>query len=194
MQFIKKHFEEKINFSVVLASLGGAAVWLSVAVRRPGQVDRDSPRRRGQTLMKGRGGVQQCAAAMTNAPEVVLTGEHNLFNWGWIKLKDGNKESDQVGGGRAVGDGDPAAVFQHHAGLAGERRFLIIGEARLRPGADPLVWEAGGEGKAAEAVSNRGTNSAPDKPNVMVLQMQIPDTGETVNGIQRRALPEAGRV
>ncbi len=185
MQFLKKHFE-KIILSVVLASLGGAAVWLSVAVREArAQVDKGfPPAPPAKPWTNVDVGVYSSAlAAMTNAPEVVLTGEHNLFNSGiWIKLKDGTLKKVTKSGVDALSvTGIRPLYFSITLDSQASDVFLLT--ARHDYGPAPIHWY----GRLGEKAEPRkpypivGTNSAPDKPNVMVLQMQIPDTGETVN-------------
>ena len=184
MQFLKKHFE-KIILSVVLALLGGAAVWLSLAVKEAKvQVEKGPgappPAKPWTNLVVGV--YSNALEALTNAPEVVLTGEHNLFNSGtWIKLRDGTLRKVTKSGVDALSvTGIRPLYFSITLDSQASDVFLLT--ARHDYGAGPVHWY-GRPGEKAEPRKPYpivGTNSAPDKPTVMVLQMQIPETGETV--------------
>jgi hypothetical protein len=93
MQFLRRHFE-KIILSAVLAGLGAAAVWLSVAVKKV-QEDlttgfSNAPPAKAWTS-PDMGAYRNALQSLTNAPEFSLTGEHNLFNSvTWKMLHDGS--------------------------------------------------------------------------------------------------------
>jgi hypothetical protein len=87
MQFLKRHYE-KIVLCLVLLGLAGSAIWIKVEI---GHVSSDisAPPTKGREG-RGRGPAavppldltadQQALSQITNAPAVVFSGDHNLFN------------------------------------------------------------------------------------------------------------------
>ena len=106
MQFLKRHFE-KIILSAVLAGLGAAAFWLSMAVkeaRRRPPIGYRQPAP-AKPLPEWKAIWRRCARAlanMTNAPAFELSGEHNLFNPVTWKMKRNGElfKMTQAGRGR----------------------------------------------------------------------------------------------
>jgi hypothetical protein len=184
MQFLKRHFE-KIILSAVLAGLGAAAVWLSVAVK-DAQVSLTAGV---SNAPPAKAWVEPPLATYNDAlqslkavPAFSLTGEHNLFNSGtWKRLRDGSLVKMKQSGVEALAvteirplyfsitlddtTGAGYYLITKH-GLGPQQRYFSPIGAKASPRIPyPVV----------------GTNSAPGNPSVLMLQVQIPETEETVS-------------
>ncbi len=93
MEFLKKHYE-KILLSLVLLALGGAVVWMQMAIGKAreelgvaiGQPPAPKPAPPADLSAE-----EAALARLANPNPVVLSGDHNLFNpVKWMKLHDGN--------------------------------------------------------------------------------------------------------
>jgi hypothetical protein len=188
MQFLRRHFE-KIILSAVLAGLGAAAFWLSVAVSKA--KDAAPPATAVSPRSKEKAGVESNVAefrsalkALKEAPDFVLTGEHNLFNPVTWKMRPGGRPFKMKVGGAAalsVAEIRPYYFTITYEGPADVGFYLT---AQHAPGFGPKA-------KKQFAVTNEkptelkpytivGTNAAPEDPSTPRLQLLIPETGGKV--------------
>ena len=199
MEFLKKHYE-KIVLCVVLLGLAGAAIWMRMAVERvpaslPAAPSTEVSPRRGRGA-RGEGAPtlapldlstdQVALAQMTNPPEILLSGDHNLLNpVTWKKKSDGTflkvvkigpdalvvtnitKLYTVIAFDHASGNGSGVYVMaiQQHSDLEHPRR--------------PVVEYAKKDQKMKSGLYIlRDIKGDPDNPSE--LDLELPLTGETV--------------
>ena len=183
MQFLKRHFE-KIILSAVLAGLGAAAVWLSVAVK-----DAQASLTAGMSNAPPAkawtnpplAAFNEALQSMKAVPEFSLTGEHNLFNSGtWKMLRDGTLVKMKQSGVDALSVSDirPLYFTVTLDSQASDGFYLIVKHALGRP--LRYFTTKGETASPRKPCVIVGTNSAPENPSVLILQVQVPDTEEPV--------------
>jgi hypothetical protein len=183
MQFLKRHYE-KLLLSAVLAGLGAAVVWLSMAVAESKTqipAEPGTPTAAKQWTAVDLAPFQNAVKSATNAPAFSLTGEHNLFNPViWNRLSDGTlvKITRTGTSALAVTDIRPLYFTITLESQAGEGFYLSAKHAS-RP---PVRWFArvGEKATAQKPYPIVGTNAAPENPSALTLQVQILATGEIV--------------
>lgn len=82
MEFLKRHYE-KIVLVVVLLGLAAASVWMGVAIKDAQeklQTPIPAPGKTAPPAPIDLSADQTALAHLTNAPQVLLSGDHNLFN------------------------------------------------------------------------------------------------------------------
>jgi hypothetical protein len=184
MQFLKRHFE-KIILSAVLAGLGAAAVWLKVAVNdakkeiEAGMTNAPSGKAWTNLDMTA---YTNALASLTDKPPFDLGGEHYLFNSQiWKMLKDGTLVKVTKSGVDALTVTDIRPLYFTISNVDRESDgFVMMSQHALQK--QPLKWFAtiGEKPSPRKPYPIVGTNSAPGNPSVLILQVQIPETGETV--------------
>jgi hypothetical protein len=185
MQFLKRHFE-KIILSAVLAGLGAAAVWLTVHVK---ETKKDILKTETGAAPPGRAWTNldmatytNALAKLTEAPSLDLTGEHYLFNSQiWKMLRDGSLVKVTKSGVDALSVTDIRPLYFTISNLDRvSDSFVMVSQHPLQK---PVRYYAtiGEKPSAKKPYPVVGTNSAPGNPSVLILQVQIPETGETVS-------------
>jgi len=185
MQFLKKHFE-KIILSAVLAGLGAAAVWLSMAVTETKNpttaVPVSLPRIRELPGVESNLALLSNAVVnLTNAPAFTLTGEHNLFNpVTWKMRPDGYLFKMKVAGVDAleVTGIRPLYFTIGLEGQAGEGYRIFI-QPPLGTKARSVFVRPNNKVTPATPYILVGTNAAAENPSEATIQLFIPETGET---------------
>lgn len=184
MQFLKRHFE-KIILSAVLAGLGAAALWLSVAVK-DAQVTiksaiSNAPPAKAWTNLDI-AAYTNAIERLTQAPALTLTGEHNLFNSVlWKMQRDGTLVKVTKSGVDALSVTDIRPLYFTISNVdRASDGFVMVSQHAKQP---PVRYFAtiGEKPSAKKPYPIVGTNSAPGNPSMLILQVQIPETGETVS-------------
>jgi hypothetical protein len=188
MQFLKRHFE-KIILSAVLAGLGVAAFWLSVAVKEATDETKTKLKQPSKTkswepvnLAVLRDGLM----SLTNPPAFSLSGDHNLFNpvtWK-VRRNEGFPFKATITGPTAlvVTDIRPLYFTLSLESRQGEDGFNLIAKHDWHDVGPTLRWFArvGEKATVRKPYPIVGTNGAPDNPAMLILQVKIPETDEVV--------------
>jgi len=187
MQFLKKHFE-KIILSAVLAGLGAAAFWLSVAVKdareslTSGFVD--PPTARPLPGVESNLAVLRVALQkLTDAPPITLSGDHNVFNpVTWRRASDGKLFKMTRSGVEALEVTKIAPLYFTISLLSkvGEGYKLTA-----QPPKGPKVMSQFARPHEPKPTPLKpytivGTNAPPENPTLLAVQLLIPETKETV--------------
>ena len=188
MQFLKRHWE-KILLSAVLAGLGVAAFWLSVAVKEATKETKAKLRQASKSkpyepvnLAVLRDGLR----SLTNPPPFSLSGEHNLFNPVTWKTRRNEwfpfKATITGPAALVVTDIRPLYFTLGLESQQGVDGFNLIAKHDWRDLGPTLRWYArvGEKATVRKPYPIVGTNGAPDNPAMLVLQVKIPETDEVV--------------
>jgi len=185
MQFLKRHFE-KIILSAVLAGLGVAAVWMALAVKAvppdlAAGISNAPPAKAWTNLDMA--GYSNALRTLKQEPEFTLTGEHKVFNSGtWKMLRDGKLVKVTKSGVDALSVTDIRPLyFTISLESQASDGFYLISRHALKPPVRYFETTKGEKASDRKPYPIVGTNSASGNPSMIILQVSIPETGETVS-------------
>jgi hypothetical protein len=187
MRFLKRHFE-KIILSAVLAGLGAAAFWLSVAVTeaKRSMTVGENTRPAAKLLPGVESNLAVFRAALqklTQAPALNWSGEHNLFNpVTWKKGPDGRLVKMTRSGVDAleVTSIRPFYFIISLQSQAGEG-FRLTAQPPTGPKMPSRFARPNEKPTPLQPYTIVGTNGSPENPSLLTLQLLIPETKEIVS-------------
>ncbi|HEX3720198.1 MAG TPA: hypothetical protein VH595_19785 [Verrucomicrobiae bacterium] len=188
MEFLKRHYE-KIVLCVVLLGLAAAAIWMKMAIDRvqTNLAPLPQPPKKGVALTPIDLSTDQVALAqVTNPPSIMLSGDHNLFNPVTWKMKsDGSLLKIIKTGSDALIVTKITKLYTiigyDHASGQGSGVYVMSIQQHSdpeHPSRKTSEYAKKDEKMKSGLYILRNVEGDADDPTA--LQLELPDTGETV--------------